>query len=55
MVDRDPAVAAGLDHVDEALRQALVLDDPDNFLVQSDNFTREYLGIYEEPAAAITH
>ena len=46
-----------VDHVDEALRQALVLDDPEGFLVDSDHFTREYLGIYEDggTTAPVTH
>lgn len=46
-----------VDHVDEALRVALVLDDPAKFLLDSETFPRDYLGIYEDtkPAVPVTH
>ncbi len=46
-----------VDHVDEALRQALVLDEPDRFLRDGGNFGGDYLGIYEDKKATlpVTH
>ncbi len=35
-----------VDHVDEALRQALALDEPEHFLAGAAAFDRDYLGIY---------
>ncbi len=45
-----------VEHVDQVLRHALRLDNPQAFLASPEGFARDYLGIYEDgPAAATTH
>jgi ATP-dependent Lon protease len=46
-----------VEHIDEALREALVLDAPAEFLRDGGAVSRNYLGIYDDPtpAAAVTH
>ena len=41
-----------VDHVDEALREALELDEPDIFLRGASAYDRDYLGIYQDSPAA---
>ena len=45
-----------VEHVDQVLKNALRLDNPQSFLAVPEGFARDYLGIYEDaPAVAITH